>query len=67
MGILSRFKKGGSCLVRIDEATNGLKKIAIVSSPNIGKSLMFNNLTRTHVTVSNYPGTTIMVSRDYLS
>lgn len=53
--------------MRIDEAANGLKKIAIVSSPNMGKSLMFNNLTRTHVTVSNYPGTTIMVSRDYLS
>lgn len=30
MGILSMFKKEGSCHVRIDEATNGLKKIAYI-------------------------------------
>lgn len=63
MGILSRFKKRGSCHGRIDETAHGLKKIAIVGSPNVGKSLMFNNLTRTYVTVSNYPGTTVHVTR----
>lgn len=40
-----------------------LKKIAIVGSPNVGKSVLFNNLTGTYVTVSNYPGTTVEVSR----
>ncbi len=38
-------------------------KIAIVGSPNVGKSVMFNNLTRRYVNVSNYPGTTVEVSR----
>ena len=38
-------------------------KIAIVGNPNVGKSVMFNNLTGVYATVSNYPGTTVEVSR----
>ena len=41
----------------------GLKKIAIVGCPNVGKSVLFNKLTGRYVTVSNYPGTTVEVSR----
>ena len=41
----------------------GLKKISIVGNPNVGKSVVFNSLTGAHVTVSNYPGTTVDVSR----
>jgi ferrous iron transport protein B len=37
--------------------------VAIVGNPNVGKSVMFNNLTGAYVTVSNYPGTTVEVSR----
>ncbi|MHC4474869.1 MAG: FeoB small GTPase domain-containing protein [Planctomycetota bacterium] len=37
--------------------------IAIVGNPNVGKSVMFNNLTGIYVTVSNYPGTTVEVTR----
>ena len=42
-----------------------MKKItvAIVGNPNVGKSVMFNNLTGAYVMVSNYPGTTVEVSR----
>ena len=42
-----------------------MKKITvvIVGNPNVGKSVMFNNLTGAYVTVSNYPGTTVEVSR----
>ena len=43
--------------------TTGLPVIAIVGSPNVGKSVLFNTLTRAYVTVSNYPGTTVEVSR----
>ncbi len=42
---------------------NGLKKIGIVGNPNVGKSVVFNALTGAYVTVSNYPGTTVDVSR----
>lgn len=38
-------------------------KIAIVGSPNVGKSVLFNNLTGKYITVSNYPGTTVEVYR----
>jgi ferrous iron transport protein B len=44
-------------------AEKGLKTIGIVGTPNVGKSVVFNALTGAYVTVSNYPGTTVNVSR----
>jgi ferrous iron transport protein B len=38
-------------------------KVAIVGSPNVGKSATFNALTGRYVAVSNYPGTTVEVAR----
>ncbi len=38
-------------------------KIALIGSPNVGKSVIFGALTKKYVTVSNYPGTTVEVSR----
>lgn len=38
-------------------------KIILVGSPNVGKSVIFGQLTGRYVTVSNYPGTTVEVSR----
>ena len=35
----------------------------LVGNPNVGKSVLFKNLTRRYVTVSNYPGTTVEVVR----
>ena len=40
-----------------------MRKLAIVGSPNVGKSVIFNNLTGSYADVSNYPGTTVEVSR----
>lgn len=42
---------------------SGLPLLAIVGSPNVGKSVLFNRMTGSNVTVSNYPGTTVEVSR----
>lgn len=45
-------------------ATQRSKKLlVIVGSPNVGKSVLFNNLTGAYATVSNYPGTTVEVAR----
>lgn len=38
------------------------RQIALVGNPNVGKSVLFNVLTGSYVTVSNYPGTTVEVS-----
>ena len=38
------------------------KKVILVGSPNVGKSVIFGLLTGRYVTVSNYPGTTVEVS-----
>ena len=40
-----------------------LRRVLLVGSPNVGKSMLFNKLTGRYVTVSNYPGTTIELSR----
>ncbi len=39
------------------------KTIALVGNPNVGKSVLFRNLTGHYVTVSNYPGTTVEIVR----
>ncbi len=38
-------------------------KLLLVGNPNVGKSVIFGYLTGQYVTVSNYPGTTVEVSR----
>ena len=40
-------------------------KVVLVGSPNVGKSTIFNYLTGSYVTVSNYPGTTVDIASGY--
>ncbi|MDR3580046.1 MAG: ferrous iron transport protein B [Oryzomonas sp.] len=42
-----------------------IKRVALVGNPNVGKSVLFNALTGSYVTVSNYPGTSVEVSRGH--
>ena len=42
---------------------SGLPKVVLVGSPNVGKSVLFNALTGGYTVVSNYPGTTVEVTR----
>lgn len=57
------FLKRKGPLVKTSCSVVQTKKIAIVGSPNVGKSVIFNNLTGSYATVSNYPGTTVEVYR----
>jgi ferrous iron transport protein B len=42
---------------------NSEGSIALVGHPNVGKSVIFQQLTGQHATVSNYPGTTVEIIR----
>lgn len=52
-----------ACHTQGSEDTTGLKNVCIVGSPNVGKSVLFNALTGRRVIVSNYPGTTVEISK----
>lgn len=41
----------------------GLPRILLIGSPNVGKSALFNRLTGAYVVVSNYPGTTVTIDK----
>jgi len=40
-------------------------RVVLVGNPNVGKSVLFNALTGAYTTVSNYPGTSVEISRGY--
>ncbi len=39
------------------------QRLLLVGNPNVGKSVIFGALSKTYVTVANYPGTTVEVAR----
>lgn len=51
------------CKVETVVSPSKIKQIVLVGPPNVGKSALFNSLTDSYVTVSNYPGTTIGISK----
>ena len=44
-------------------AGTGAPVVALVGAPNTGKSTLFNALTGSRVTMGNWPGTTVEISR----
>src|SRR4030042_3759578 len=60
---MSLFRKKSSCHTPLADAPCGAKRVALVGNPNVGKSVLFNALTGSYVTVSNYPGTSVEVAR----
>lgn len=45
------------------KTSHNQKKIVLVGNPNVGKSVIFNNLTGSYIEVSNFPGTTVDISK----
>ena len=58
-----RAHAGHACHKEVSDVPGGLRVIALVGTPNVGKSLLFGNLTKNYVVVSNYPGTSVEVCR----
>lgn len=47
------------------EVVSASRSVILVGNPNVGKSVLFGALTGRYVTVSNYPGTTVEVTRGH--
>lgn len=58
------FQESGNIVTL--KASSHPKKIVLVGNPNVGKSVIFRLLTGSYVLVSNFPGTTVEVSRGKL-
>ena len=63
MRALSGCHERQSSATAVPESGQDTALLAIVGSPNVGKSVLFNALTGAYATVSNYPGTTVEVMR----
>lgn len=48
---------------RINNLVDRKEKIVLVGNPNVGKSIFFNHLSGMYVDVSNFPGTTVAISK----
>ena len=55
-------KPAGSLPVMLRLRSRPLR-VALVGNPNVGKSVVFSRLTGRYATVSNYPGTTVAVTK----
>ncbi len=58
-----RSPEGGAVTSTAASVDGELRRVILVGNPNVGKSVIFGLLTGRYVTVSNYPGTTVEVSR----
>ncbi len=56
-------RTGTHCVQTLPEPEGVSRRLTIVGSPNVGKSVLFTQLTGRYVVVSNYPGTTVEITR----
>jgi len=61
--IESKIRKQTNIHTVEEQSVQISKRIILVGSPNTGKSIIFNVLTGTYTSVSNYPGTTVEVAK----
>lgn len=59
---LSQYNKPLSSL-EVEKIVKETEKVVLVGNPNVGKSLFFNYLSGMYVDVSNFPGTTVAISK----
>ncbi|WP_445474971.1 ferrous iron transport protein B [Methanococcoides methylutens] len=60
--MFTKFKKRKCCELDT-EIQSSLENIILVGNPNVGKSVIFNHFSDSYAIVSNYPGTTVAISK----
>jgi ferrous iron transport protein B len=50
----------------VSDVAHRFVRVALVGSPNVGKSCLFQRLTGRYTTVSNYPGTSVELTRGHV-
>src|SRR5512137_2276892 len=60
-----RIPEAGTVEASRDDDRAAARDLVLVGNPNVGKSVIFGALTGRYVTVSNYPGTTVEVTRGH--
>ena len=61
---MTRLRSSASRLVEpASPPVPAARTLVLVGNPNVGKSVLFGALTGQYATVSNYPGTTVELSR----
>ncbi|WP_440953248.1 ferrous iron transport protein B [Methanococcoides sp. FTZ1] len=60
--MFTKFKKK-KCCGTDDDIRSDLENIILVGNPNVGKSVIFNHFSDSYAIVSNYPGTTVSISK----
>ncbi len=61
--LVSRLRRTAAPVPPPGTSPSAAPAVVLVGNPNVGKSVLFRNLTHRYVTVSNYPGTTVEVVR----
>ncbi len=54
---------GHACARLLAEPEDGRRKVVLVGNPNVGKSIFFGTWSGVYVEVSNFPGTTVEITR----
>lgn len=62
-----KIKKTKIRLGNKETSANGNQNIILVGNPNVGKSVLFSELTGKYAVVSNYPGTTVELSNGIIN
>ncbi len=47
----------------VEKGANSTQKVVLVGNPNVGKSCIFNYMSGMYVDVSNFPGTTVSITK----
>ena len=65
LGLDTELKTSSLLTEALINKTDSVQKVVLVGNPNVGKSCFFNYLSGMYVDVSNFPGTTVSITKSH--